>query len=106
MLVLELLIENPAMPHSPGVWAAVIFLSLFCTGLPFVVQPIAQQYTDSSHVGLIYALQPVFAGITAFVMAGEVLTLRGYLGEVMMVSSLFIMEIDFDRRKKRQGKLN
>ncbi|NLD10984.1 MAG: DMT family transporter [Clostridiales bacterium] len=95
MLILSLIFEGPVLPQTAGIWAAVIFLSLFCTGLAFILQPIAQQYTEPSHVGIIYSLEPVFAGITAFILAGEVLTARGYLGEVLMIASVFIMEIDF-----------
>jgi len=107
MLVLSLIIGTPMIPDTPVLWGTVIFLSLFCTGLAFIIQPIAQQYTEASHVGIIYSLEPVFAGVTAFFLAGEILTARGYLGELLMVSSLFIMEIDFSRftRKRPQVEL-
>jgi len=97
MLVLGFMFENPSLPSTGRVWGYIIFLALFCTGLAFIVQPIAQQYTEASHVGLIYALEPVFAGVTAFIMAGEILSPKGYIGEVLMIGSLFIMEIDFSR---------
>lgn len=104
MIILSLIFESPSLPSTPAVWGAVIFLSLFCTGIAFIVQPIAQQYTEASHVGIIYALEPVFAGIVAFALAHEILTMRGYMGEVLMVASLFIMEINFKSTKKhRQG---
>ena len=103
MLVLSLFIGTPMIPGTPVLWGLVLFLSLFCTGLAFIVQPIAQQYTEASHVGIIYSLEPVFAGVTAFFLAGEVLSARGYLGELLMISSLFIMEMDFSRFTKRSA---
>ena len=54
---------------------------------------------------MIFALEPVFAGIVAFALAGEVLSPKSYFGAVLMISSIFIMEIDFSRifsRKKKQ----
>ncbi len=96
MLVLACMTEMPiAHPTNGAVWFAVIFLSLFCTGMAFILQPIAQQYTEASHVGIIFSLEPVFAGVTAFFLAGEVLTARGYIGEVLMIAALLFMEIDF-----------
>ena len=49
MLVLSFIFEHPHFPSTPSIWAGVIFLSLVCTGLAFIVQTIAQQYTSSSH---------------------------------------------------------
>lgn len=104
-LILAIIVETPHFPTTANVWGAVIFLSIFCTGVAFVVQPVAQQYTSASHVGVIFALEPVFAGIVAFALAGEVLSPKSYFGAVLMIASLFIMEIDFSRifsRKKKQ----
>ena len=96
-LILAFLVETPHFPTEPSIWGAVAFLSIFCTGVAFIVQPIAQQYTSASHTGVIFALEPVFAGIVAFVLVGEVLTAKAYLGAVLMVASIFVMEIDFYR---------
>lgn len=97
MLALCLIFETPALPHTPKVWWAVLVLSIFSTGLAFIVQAVAQQYTSASHVGVIFALEPVFSGIAAYFVAGEVLTPKAYLGAVLLVSSLFVMEIDFKK---------
>ena len=67
--VLALIFEQPHFPTTTTVWGAVLFLAIFCTGVAFVVQPIAQQYTTAAHTGVIYALEPVFAAIVAVVFA-------------------------------------
>ena len=100
-LILAFLVETPHFPTEPSIWGAVAFLSIFCTGVAFIVQPIAQQYTSASHTGVIFALEPVFAGIVAFVLVEEVLTAKAYLGAVLMVASIFVMEIDFTGLKRK-----
>lgn len=95
MLVCAFLFETPTLPQTPEVWASALFLSILCTGVATIVQAIAQQYTTASHVGLIYTLEPVFAAIVAYLLAGEVLLLRGYIGAGMMIFSILIMEVDF-----------
>ncbi|QHI73348.1 DMT family transporter [Aminipila terrae] len=95
MLVLALLLEKPVLPSSPGVWESMLFLSVFCTGVAFIVQVVAQQYTSATHVGVIFAIEPVFAAIAAFLFAGEVLLPRGYLGAALMMAGILIMEVDF-----------
>lgn len=99
-LLIACFTETPHFPQSGAVWGAVVFLAIFCTGVAFIVQAMAQQYTSASHVGVIYTLEPVFSGIVAFLFAGEVLLPRAYLGAVILLASLFVMEIDFGKRKE------
>ena len=100
-LVLAIIVEEPHIPQSGSVWGALIFLAVFCTGVAFIVQAVAQQYTSASHVGVIFVLEPVFAGITAFIFAGEVLLPRAYVGAVILISSLFVMELDVKKWFKK-----
>ena len=92
MLVLSFIFEEPSLPSSLPVWSAAIFLAVFCTGVAFIVQAVAQQYTTAAHVGAIFTLEPVFAGIVAFLFAGEILLPRAYAGASMMLLGLIIME--------------
>jgi len=98
-LILALIFENPHLPSSRAYWGPVLFLSIFCTGLAFIIQCVAQQYTEASHVGIIFSLETVFAGIVAFAIANEVLSIQSYMGAALMISSVFIMEIDFTKYK-------
>jgi drug/metabolite transporter (DMT)-like permease len=97
-LILSFIVEKPTLEHSPKVWAATIFLAIFCTGIAFIVQAVAQQYTSATHVGVIFTLEPVIAGVAAFAFAGEVLLPRAYVGAVILILSLFIMEINFKNK--------
>ncbi|MCU6755322.1 Predicted permease%2C DMT superfamily [uncultured Eubacterium sp.] len=92
MLVFSFIFEEPSLPYSLPVWSAAIFLAVFCTGVAFIVQAVAQQYTTAAHVGVIFTLEPVFAGIVAFLLAGEILLPRAYAGASMMLLGLLIME--------------
>ncbi|HZK01720.1 MAG TPA: DMT family transporter [Anaerovoracaceae bacterium] len=99
-LLLSFITENPRFPSSGKVWFSVLILSIFCTGISFVVQTVAQQYTSASHVGVIFSLEPVFAALVAFFIAGEILSGRAYFGAVLLLISLFVMEIDFKKLLK------
>lgn len=94
-LVLALILEKPHFPTEPRIWGSVLFLAILCTGVAFIVQAIAQQYTNASHVCIIFSLETVFAGIVAYIFAQEVLTFKSYIGAALMITSIFIMEIDF-----------
>lgn len=101
MLVLSLLLEQPRLPSTPNVWFALLFLAIFCTGISFVVQAVQQQYTSASHVGLIFTLEPLFSAIVAYFLAGERLGSRGYIGAVLMMLSLVLMELDWSAIKSK-----
>lgn len=102
MLLLSCLLETPHLPQSRSVWGAALFLSIFCTGICFVVQTVEQQYTSASRAGLIFALEPVFSAIVAYVFADERLGVRGYIGASLMFLSLVLMELDVEKLVKRR----
>ena len=101
-LILAFIIETPHFPETMEVWGAVAFLAVFCTGVAYVMQPIAMQYTSSGHVGVIFALEPVFSAIVAFMFAGEVLFAKQYLGGALMLFSIILMEVDIKSLFKRR----
>lgn len=100
-LMAAFVVETPVLPHSANVWGAVIFLSVFCTGVAYIIQPIAQKYTPADHVGVIFSLEPVFAAFVAFFLAGEVLIPRAYFGAFLMFAAAIIMEINFSNLKEK-----
>lgn len=102
MLIMGFIFETPHLPSDMRVLGSVAFLSIFCTGVAFIIQAIAQKYTTASHVGIIFTLEPVFAGIVAFIFAHEVLSVKAYIGAVIMILALFITEIDFKSKKKKE----
>ena len=59
---------------------------------------IRDRYTAAAHVGIIFTLEPVFAAVVAFFFAGEVLSVKSYLGAVIMMAALFVTEIDFKKK--------
>ena len=94
MLILAFIFEEPCLPQSTGCWISVCFLAIFCTGIAYIAQAVAQQYTTATHVGIIFTLEPVFAGIVAFLFAGERLLPRAYFGAFLMIISILLIEID------------
>lgn len=105
-LLLAIIFEEPHLPTNNTVWASVLFLAIFCTGIAFIVQTVAQQYTTANHVGVIFTLEPVFAGFVAFFIAGEVLLPRAYIGALLLISGCFIMEVNFKSKKEKPKKEN
>lgn len=91
--VFMLLFETPSLPETSLQWGAIVGLGLICTAYGFVVQPIAQKYATPERIGLIFSLEPVFSAILSFIFLHEILEMRGYVGAVLIFSSVILSEI-------------
>ena len=78
---------------SRAAWIAVIVTGMFATAAAFSVQAWAQQYTTVNRAAVIYALEPVFAWLTSFLVAGELLSRRGTFGAVLILFGILIVEM-------------
>ena len=96
-LLLSAFFEQPRLPRSPEVWAAALFLGLFCSGLAFVIQTTQQKHSSAARTALIFTLEPLFSAVIAYFLAGERLHPRAYLGAAMMLLSLVLMQVDFGK---------
>lgn len=98
------LFETPQLPQNTQAWTAVLFLGLFCTAFGFVAQTLAQKDTTPSHIGLIFALEPVFAAIFAWLFVSEELLPIQILGAAVVFASVLAVETDFFKRAQRRVK--
>ncbi len=57
------------------------------------MQSLAQKYTTPEHTGWLYALEPVFSALFAFVFLREVLAIRGYMGALMVLCGILIPNV-------------
>lgn len=98
-LLCSIVFEKPALPANMKEWTAVLGLALICSAFGFVVQPIAQKYTTPEHTGLLFALEPVFSAIFAFLFLHETLSVRGYFGAVLVLSGVLAASLFKEKNK-------
>ncbi len=82
-------------PTDPSgkVLGAALFMGLFATTFAFVAQSYSQKFTPATHAALIFASEPVFAAISSYVAAGEVLSLRGWIGGALIMLGMVVAEL-------------
>jgi len=88
----SMFLPQPIMHFSTNVWVALLVTAIPATSLAFFVQNKMQQFTTATHTALIFSMEPVFAAISAFFFAGEILTLRGLLGAGLVLVGMLIAE--------------
>lgn len=99
-LITSFMIETPVIPTEPAAWGNIVFLSLVCTSGAYIVQNVAQRYTTPSHTALIYTGEPVFAAFFGYIFLDELLSFRGTLGALMILSGMLIVEVNFKKLLK------
>lgn len=86
-------VERPTVRWTPGLISALVVTGLLATAVAFSVQSWAQQYTTPTRTALIFAMEPVFAWLTSFVVAGELLAPRAALGAVLILAGILLVEL-------------
>jgi len=86
-------IESSRFVLSGTAVFALAFTGLICTAAAFSIQTWAQQFTPPTHTALIFALEPVFAAITSYVLLGERLGLRGTIGAMFILGGILVSEL-------------
>lgn len=98
-----LLLEQPIGRPAGNVWFAAAFTGLLATALAFFLQSRAQQDTSPTHTALIFASEPIFAGLFSFLLIGEVLGPRQITGSALIVAGMVTAELRM-RGAGTQGK--
>jgi drug/metabolite transporter (DMT)-like permease len=86
-------VEQPRVMWTPGLILAVVTTGIFATAVAFSVQVWAQQYTSANHAAIIFALEPVFAGLTSFLFYHERLSARSLVGAALILGGILIAEL-------------
>ncbi len=81
------------IPPDAGVWGALALTALAATALAFVVQTWAQAHLAPTRAAVIMTMEPVFSGIFAVLVAGEVLGFRTLAGAVLVLAAMLLTEV-------------
>jgi drug/metabolite transporter (DMT)-like permease len=80
------------VPRGWTVWGALLVTGVFASALAYLVQAWAQQRTSANRTALAFALEPVFAGIFGYALAGDRLGALGWTGCVVILSGIAVAE--------------
>lgn len=84
---------NPEVIFSANVLIALLVTSILATALAFFIQTNFQKHTTATRVALIFAMEPVFAAITAYFWADERLTYIALAGCVLIFAGMVFAEL-------------
>ena len=88
-------------PMSLLSFNSLMFSAVLCTAFAFWMQATAQKFTSASHIALIFTMEPVFGAFTAWLLLGENLGFKGFVGGGLIIFAMLIAEFDFSALKAR-----
>jgi drug/metabolite transporter (DMT)-like permease len=92
-LISGALFRLPFTVKTTSAFYITIFLALFPSMSAFVIQLLAQKIVSPLRVSLIFALEPVFAGIFAWTLGGELFEWHSAIGGSLVFVALVISGI-------------
>ena len=85
---------EPAPARVPAtILAAVVAMGLVASAAAFTIQAWAQRFTSPTHVGLIFASEPVAAALFARLWLGERLAGRQWIGAALILAGIVLAEL-------------
>lgn len=90
---LALIYEPPHAVWSRHIVFAILLTGLFATALAFALQTWAQQFTTPTRTALLFALEPVFAAVTAVAFGGERMTIYFLAGGSLILAGVLTVEL-------------
>jgi drug/metabolite transporter (DMT)-like permease len=81
------------VPASADVWVALAITSVAASAGAFLIQTRAQREVSPTRTAVIFTMEPVFAGLFGFLLAGERLSGRGWLGAGLILAGMLVAEL-------------
>jgi drug/metabolite transporter (DMT)-like permease len=90
---ISLRFEPASVSWNFNVVFAVLLTAVLATALAFALQTWGQKYTTATRTALIFALEPVFALLTAVLAANEALTFTAVGGGALILTGILAVEL-------------
>ena len=89
------------VPRGWTVWGALVVTGVFASALAFLAQAWAQRRTSANRTALVFALEPVFAALFGYTLAGDRLGALGWAGCAVIMAGIVLAEPAASRALRR-----
>lgn len=101
-LIAAAVLGDLELPRSAVVWEALVVTSIFASVVGFWVLAWVQRHVSPARTALILASDPAFAGLFAYVLAGETLSPLGWTGALLIMGAIAAVEVVAHLRPSRR----
>jgi len=101
-LTAALVLGEPLTVATSNALYAILFLAAIPTLSAFVIQLYAQRISGPVKVGLIFAMEPLFAAVMAWTIGGEQMNSGQLLGGSLIIFAMVLSELPIGKNTNRQ----
>jgi len=80
------------LPRGWTVWGALLVTGVFASALAYLVQTWAQRRASATQTALAFTMEPVWAGVFGFWLAGDRLGAAGWAGAALIMAAILVAE--------------
>lgn len=80
-------------PRDPLVVLAIVITAVFASALAFFIQTYAQQHAAPARTAVIMTMEPVFAGVFGYLLAGDRLGAAAWVGAGLILAGMLAAEL-------------
>lgn len=91
---LSLATETPVIPTTASIWIALLVLGIGASAVAFLVMTWAQRHLSPTRTAVTLTMEPVFAGLTGYLILSERLSTMGIIGAAAIFLSMLIVSLD------------
>lgn len=92
LLVVALALGDLGQPRGWTVWGALLVTGVFASALAFLVQTWAQRRTSATRTALAFTMEPAWAALFGFTIAGDRLGALGWAGCAVIMAGIILAE--------------
>lgn len=95
-----MIFEQPQMGQIMDAWLPIAYAGILSSGVAYTLQIISQKHLNPTVASLLMSLESVFAVLTGWLILHEKLTLREFLGCVLVFVAIILAQLP---EKKQQA---
>lgn len=96
--VLSLIFETVSWSNVFACLLPILYVGVFSSGVAYTLQILAQKDANPTVVSLLFSLEAVFSVIAGAILLGDRMTVREYLGCVLMFAAVILAQAPLSRK--------
>ncbi len=100
-----LIFETVDLKAVLGAILPILYLGIFSSGIAYTLQMMAQKDSNPTVISIIMSLESVFSVIAGAILLGDKMSLKEYIGCILMMVAVVLSQIPQTAFKKKKGSL-
>jgi len=92
-LVTALMVETIRVADLMAVALPILYGGVLSVGVAYTLQVVAQRHAHPAHAAILLSLEAVFAAVGGWLILGEVMSVRGLIGCLLMFTGMLVSQL-------------